>query len=64
MAADLRPSHTAAITKTITMQRERILLVELLHEEYAHARSTNVMRSPCVFNRSRYRCSGTGPLLG
>ena len=34
----LRPSHTAAITKTtwITMQRECILSVELLLE-YAHA---------------------------
>ena len=35
-------------------QRDRILLVELLHVEYAHAHSTNGMR---------YRCSGTGPLV-
>ena len=35
---ELRPSHTAAVTKTITvtMQIERILLVELLHAEYTH----------------------------
>ena len=47
---DLRPSHTAAITKTITImaQRERIVLVELLHAEYAHSHSTNGMRSLCV----------------
>jgi hypothetical protein len=45
-----RPSHTAAITKTITIttQRERILLVELLHAEYAHAHSTNGMRFLCI----------------
>ena len=36
---ELRLSHTAAITKAITIrtQRERILLVELHHSEYAHA---------------------------
>ena len=34
--------------ETITMQR-CILLVELLHAEYAHAHSTNIMRSLCVF---------------
>ena len=36
---ELRPSHTAAKTKTITIttQGERFLLVELLHPEYAHA---------------------------
>ena len=46
----LRPSHTAAITITITIktQRERILLVELLHAEYANAHSTNGLRSLCV----------------
>ena len=33
---------------TITMQREHIVLVELLHAEYAHAHSTNGMRSLCV----------------
>ena len=46
-----RPSHTAAITKkmiTITTQRECSILVELLHTEYAHAHSTNGMRSLCV----------------
>ena len=48
--AVLRPGSTAAVTKTITIttQRKRILLVELLHAEYAHAHSTNVMRSLCV----------------
>ena len=30
------------------MQRERIVLVELLHMDYAHAHSTNGMRSLCV----------------
>ena len=35
-------------TITITTQRERVLLVELLHAEYAHAHSTNRMRSLCV----------------
>ena len=46
----LRPSHTAAITKTImnTRQRERILFVELLHAEYALPHATNGMRSLCV----------------
>ena len=46
----LRPSHAAAIPKTITIttQRERILLVDLLHAEYAHTHSTNRMRSICV----------------
>ena len=29
-------------------QRERIVLVDLLHPEYAHAHSTNRMRSLCV----------------
>lgn len=33
---------------TITTQRECILLVELFHAEYAHAYSTNGMRSLCV----------------
>ena len=39
----LRSSHTAAITKTIkiTTKRVRVLLVELLHAEYALAYSTN-----------------------
>ena len=47
---ELRLSHTAAITKpiTITTHRERILLVELLHTEYAHAHPTNGVRSLCV----------------
>ena len=62
----LRPGPTAAITRTITIRtpRERVLLVELLHTEYAHAHSTNGMRSLCVVIgiRSHYRCSGTGPL--
>ena len=62
----LRPSHTAAITKTITIttQREHILLVELLHAEYAHAHSTNRMCFSLRHYRycSRYRCSRTGPL--
>ena len=58
MSADLRPSHTAAITITITMHRERIVLVELLQAEYTHAHSTNRLRR----YRSRYHCSGTGPL--
>ena len=46
----LRPGPTAEITKTIkiTTQRERILLVELLRAEIAHALSTNGMRSLCV----------------
>ena len=46
----LRPSHTAAITKTltITMQRVRILMVESLHVESKHAHSTNIMCSLCV----------------
>ena len=35
-------------TITTTTQRERILLVELLHAEYAHAHPTNGMRSLCV----------------
>ena len=57
----LRPSHTAAIT--ITTQREHILLVELLHAEYAHAHSTNKM----CFSLRHYRycsryCCRTGPL--
>ena len=41
---------TAAITNkiTTTTQRECILLVELLHAEYAHAHSTNRMHSICV----------------
>ena len=45
-----RSSHTAAITKTITITTQRgcILLVELLHAEYAHAHSTKRMRSLCV----------------
>ena len=29
-------------------QRKHILLVELLHAEYARAHSTNVMRSLCI----------------
>ena len=29
-------------------QRERVLLVELLHVEYAHTHYTNRMRSLCV----------------
>ena len=29
-------------------ERERILLVELFHAEFAHAHSTNRMRSLCV----------------
>ena len=33
---------------TITTQRERIVLVELLHAEYAHSHSTNRMRSLCI----------------
>ena len=37
----LRPSHTAAITTTITTHRERIELVELLYAEYAHARANS-----------------------
>ena len=47
----LRPSHTAAMTRTITIttHRERIVLVEWLHAEYAHAHSTDGMRSLCVF---------------
>ena len=38
------------MTRTITImaQRERILLVESLHVEYAHAHSTNRMRYLCV----------------
>ena len=44
----LWPRHNAAITKTITMQRKRILLVELLNAKYAHTHSTNRMRSLCV----------------
>ena len=44
------PGPSAAITKTITIttQRERTLLVELLHAEHAHAHSTNGMHSLCV----------------
>ena len=34
-------------TRTITTQRERILLVELLHAEYAHAHSINRIHSFC-----------------
>ena len=30
---------------TITTQRESIILVDLLHVEYAHAHSTNIMHS-------------------
>ena len=58
----LSPGPTAAITRTITTttQRERALLVELLHAEYAHALSTNRMR--WHHYRSRYGCNGTGPL--
>ena len=43
----LRPGPTAAITRRIliTTQREHVLLVELLHAEYAHTHSTNRMRS-------------------
>ena len=33
---------------TITTQRERIVLVELLHAEYAQAHSTNRMHSLCI----------------
>ena len=32
----------------ITTHRERIVLVELLHAEYAHAHPTNGMRCPCI----------------
>lgn len=41
--ADLRPSHIAAITKTITIttQRECILFVKLLQAEHAHAYTIN-----------------------
>ena len=42
----LTPSPAAASTRTT--QRERILLVELLHAEYAQAHSTNGMQSLCV----------------
>ena len=44
------PSYTAVITRTITLttQKERILLVELLHAKYAHVHSTNGMRSLSV----------------
>ena len=52
----LRPSHTAAITKTITTQRERILLVEWRQAEYAHAYSTNRGHAFfCSRFRSHYR---------
>ena len=51
--------HTAVITITITTQRERILLVELLHAEYAHAYSTNFKRS--CFHSCVAACV-TGPL--
>ena len=48
----LRPSHTAAITKTITntRQRECIIFVELLHALLIAAlpHATNGMRSLCV----------------
>ena len=46
----IRPGPTAAITRTITImtQRERVLLVELLHAQCAHAHSTNSMCSLCV----------------
>ena len=47
---ELRPSHTAAILRTIsiTTHRGRFVLVELLHAEYAHAHSANGTRSLCV----------------
>ena len=44
----LRPSHIAAKTKmvTITMQRECILLVEMLHAKHIHTHST---KRGCAF---------------
>ena len=44
------------------VERERVLLVELLHPEYAHAHSTNGTRSLGLLS-DRYRCSGTEPLV-
>ena len=46
----LRPIHTAAITKTITItrQREHIILVEWACAYSAWSNSTNRLRSPCV----------------
>ena len=62
----LRPSHTAAITKmiTITMQRERILLVELLHAEYAHGHSSKRMRSLRIVIILDIAAVGPGLLCG
>ena len=50
----LRQSDTATITKTIsiTTQRERILLVEMLHAEYAYGHSTNWGRALLTFSLS------------
>ena len=61
----LRPGPTAAITKTITIttQRKRILLVELLHAEFAHAHSNNVMRSLCVIIAIVLVIAAVGPGL-
>ena len=53
------------LTAALLAQRERILLVELLHAEYAHSHSTNIMRYLCVVivrYRSRYR-DAVGPGL-
>ena len=45
-------SHTLAITKSITTQRERILLVEWACPYSAWSNSTNRMRSLCVVTLS------------
>ena len=47
----------------ITTQRERILLVELFHAEYAHTYSTNGMRSLCVVTVIILIIAAVGPGL-
>ena len=44
-------------------QKERVLLVELLHAEYAHAHSTNGMRSLCVVIGIALVIAAVGPGL-
>ena len=50
-------------TITITTQKERIVLVELLHTEYAQTHSTNGMRSLCVVIVIVLNIAAVGPGL-
>ena len=59
MDSTIRPSHTAAIKKTITitMQREHILFIEWAWAYSVWSNSTNTMRSLVRHDRYRFRCS-------